>query len=118
LGKIGPEARSATPALAQALNDRNLSLRQAAIALFKIGLTEGDLKNQATAILVDALSAERKPDERTGAALALQEIEPPLTAAMPALISAAAKENPEELRKVALTALEKIDPAAAKSLAR
>jgi HEAT repeat protein len=72
LGKIGPEARAAVPALTRALQDRDEDVRrEAASALGRLGPDA----RAAVADLVALLKDQRKP-VRQQAASALRDIDP------------------------------------------
>ena len=108
LGAIGPEAKAAVPALAQALKDKDCDVRlYAAVALGKIGSEAG----VAVPALIEALKDEDLC-VRMGAEKALGEIGP---TAMPALIEAL-KDEDLGVRTGAEKALGGIGPAAVPAL--
>lgn len=105
LGRIGPEARAAVPALEAALEDPDGNIRTSTgLALWRIAHSELALK---------ALSGElHDPDQNTrfDAAMALGEIGPAAQSAVPALIEAL--KNDPSIRSITAKALAQIGPAA------
>jgi HEAT repeat protein len=112
LGELGPAARDAVPALAEALEDRELSVRwDAAKALGKIGAAAARAVPALTAVLHeqdDAIVRQR-------AVVALGEIGPAARAAVPALIGVL-KESAQHLDEHAGEALVRIGSAAVPAL--
>ena len=104
LGKIGPKAEKAVPALVRALKDKNEYVRQwAASALGKIG----PKAEKAVPALTEALK-DRWPGIRAqDAAVALGKIGPAAEKAVPALTEAL-KDEKVYVRKAAKEALAKI----------
>jgi HEAT repeat protein len=114
LGRIGPNAGPAVPALAEALQDESPRVRSnAALALFKIGSAARDA--------VPALILALKDDValvRMDAALALSRIGPDARGAVPALLEAMQQDKnrqpmppfPVSVRGQAVIALGKIGP--------
>ncbi len=105
LGRIGPEARAAVPALEAALKDPDGGVRIAAgLALWRIARSELALKALSESLL--------DPDQNTRfhAAMALGEIGSAAKSAVPALIEAL--KNDPSIRSITAKALGQIGPAA------
>jgi hypothetical protein len=114
LGKIGPGAEKAVPALIQALKDEDRWVREAAAgALGKIGPGA----EKAVPALIQALK-DYYEELREAAAGALGKIGPKAEKAVPALIQVFKEnyENDEDLREAAVKALGKIGPKAEKAI--
>ena len=110
LGKIGPDARPAIPALVMALADKDYHVRKAAAeALGKIGPDA----RQAIPTLVMAL-ADKDYHVRKAAAEALGKIGPDARPAIPHLVNALAGKY-SSVREAAAEALEKVNPQWAQS---
>ncbi len=89
LGRLGPPARPAVPALIEALRDKSAAVAlTAAMALAQVDATRG---GAAVQLLADSL-------DMPGAALALANIGPEARAAVPALIAALklSKDTPDQ----------------------
>jgi len=122
LGCLGEAAAAAAPALTAALHDNDVDVHLAAVK----GLW--NITRQADVVvpaLVDLLSGNGAADQEPGETRrrflqtvmeALSRIEPPATAAVPAL-TAMAKNKNRHIRESALIALEKIAPTAANKTA-
>ncbi len=105
LGKIGPDAKAAVPALIEALKDENSEMRRrVAVALGNIG---PDAK-AAVPALIEALKDENK-NVRDSAAVALGTLGPDAKAAVPVLIEAL-KDEGMVVRREAAGALGEIGP--------
>lgn len=112
LGKFGPTADMAIPALAQALNDRDTNVGCAAAdALARVG----PYSKQGVEALVKTLSAGRAPELKAAAAAALGQIGP--FAAKPATspLLAALQGGDEDLRRKAAASLGLLGEEAAKA---
>jgi HEAT repeat protein len=111
LGRIGPPARTAVPALIDALQDKSSAVAlMAAMALAQIDSTRG---GAAVKLLADSL-------DKPGAVLALANLGPNARAAVPALIAALrprkTNADPDSIRLYARLALARIGKPAVPAL--
>jgi HEAT repeat protein len=108
LGRLGPAAKSAVPELKKELaSDDQMTKVTAVWALLKIEPQDKEIAATAVPLLTGALS---HPYEfiRVEAAMALGELGPQAAAAAPALEKTSLTDSSEQVRAVALHALEKI----------
>lgn len=110
LGRYGPKAEAAVPALAAAMKDRDVSVASsAAAALGKVGR----YSKEAVKALTEAVSKGRDVHIRTAAAEGLGRIGPLALPAASTLVAALTDEEPD-LRREAALALGHLGPEAEK----